>query len=159
MKTKIYWRVRPDRRNGSDDFVYFQIHIKFGPLDSEQIYYSRSNDDPHGKYYDSRYPVDKKLTPTYKEIWKTWKHIEIDFDPLRVVRMNEGKSIERTWWAFDVEFDMPEFLRDSHEANCKIKSIKQSNLPHRKLIPEDNDDGLHTRNLMLIRSKDDEFMP
>lgn len=151
MKTKIYWRVRPDRENGTDDFVYFQIHIKFGPLDPNRVYYSRPHDDPHNRLN----PPDKKVSSTYKKIWKNWEYIEVDFDPLKVVRVEEGNPTICTWWAFDVEFDFPKHRMDYNETNCKIKSIKQSNFPHRKLIPEDYDYYRGNIKVCLCQSKDD----
>lgn len=144
MTTRIYWGLRPDRRNGSDDFVYFQIHIKFGPLDPASPYFSRQ--------------YDTKTSLELSTIWKTWKYFDVHFDPFRTIKMDEGKEENRSWWAFEVEYDMPKTLQDCTTENCLIRSIKQSPL-NDVTIPEDNDVGLHHRNLMLVNSINDEFMP
>ena len=167
QKIKIYWRLRPDRINGSDDFPYFQIHLRFGPLDSEKKYFSRYEDElecikPRIQSFKQKDGI-KKCTTTFGEIWKSWKTFEIDFDPFRMVSMAENKKIERTWWAFEVVFQCPDRLMDITPKNCKIRSIKQSPLDG-VTIPEDNDDedegkiSLHPRNLMLISSVNGEFM-
>ena len=137
-KINLYYSMRPDKRKDSDYITYIRVHLRFGPINSEGLYESRHNSGP---------PLPKI---TYQEIWNTWKYHTIDFNPYRMITLEDNP---RSFYAFDVVFS------DLNEYNVDIISVKQSELEG--FISDEQCDIMYDKNSKWqpIAGFDCEFMP
>jgi len=129
-KVKFYYKII-DKRPNSDDFTYMYVHINFSA----------------SHYLNDNYPIKIFTTKgsrrfessTFREIWESWKCIDLEFDVYRciTVKRDDEDEEDRRYFAFEIDWDGKQGIK-----------IKQS--PLEGCMTSEEEDNLNDTNQHII---------